>query len=357
MKKKEIRKHRKALNITVVIYLIVDMLIALLVAIGAVILLMRFDMISTEGSGGYDSRYLFSFLAGINLISGVIIVTLTNRLLLKYVNRVINQMNRLANGDFKARLFFEAPLDKHPTLQEISDSFNSMAEELDGTEMLRSDFINNFSHEFKTPIVSIAGFAKLLKYGNLTEEQKMEYLTIIEEESLRLSAMATNVLNMTKIENQTILTNVTKFNLSEQLRNSVLVLEPKWTKKKIEFDLHFKEYMIEADEELLKHVWVNLIDNAIKFSADYGIVGIHIEDRDEKLFVTVSNTGSEISKEQMKHIFNKFYQADESHSSEGNGIGLAVVKGVTQLHGGEVNVISKNHKTSFIVMLPKNKYN
>ena len=353
MKKKEIRKHRKALSITVLIYLIVDMLIALAVAVGAVILLMRFDIIPAEGSGGYDSRYLISFLAGINLISGVIIVTLTNRLLLKYVNRVINQMNRLANGDFKARLSFETPLDKHPTLQEISDSFNAMAEELDGTEMLRSDFINNFSHEFKTPIVSISGFAKLLKYGNLTEEQKMEYLTIIEEESLRLSAMATNVLNMTKVENQAILTNVTKFNLSEQLRNSVLVLESQWTKKKIEFDLRFREYMIEADEELLKHVWVNLIDNAIKFSADYGIVEIHAEDREDKLLVTVTNSGSEISKEQMKHIFNKFYQADESHASEGNGIGLALVKEVIQLHGGEVHVSSENHKTSFTVVLPQ----
>jgi len=353
MKKKESRKHRKVLSITVLVYLVLNMLIALLVSIGTVILLLYFDLIPTEGSNGYDFRYVLVILGFINLISGVIVVLLTNRWLLKYVNQIIDQINRLANGDFKARLSFDAPLDKHPTILEIRDSFNALAEELDGTEMLRSDFINNFSHEFKTPIVSIAGFAKLLKHGNLTEEQKMEYLSIIEEESLQLSAMATNVLNMTKVENQTILANVTRFNLSEQLRNSVLVLEPKWTRKKTEIDLNFRGYMIEGNEELLKHVWVNLIDNAIKFSPDYGTVEIHVEEQGDKIRVTVSNHGSEISKDQIKYIFNKFYQADESHASEGNGIGLALVKGVVKLHGGEVGVISENHWTSFWVMLPQ----
>ncbi len=353
MKKKEIRKHRRALNITVLLYLLFDMVVAILVAIGVVVLLMHFNLIPTETAGQYDSKYVITFLSLINLLSGIVVVMLTNRLMLKYINRIINQMNRLANGDFKARLSFGKPLDKHPTVQEITGSFNAMAEELDGTEMLRSDFINNFSHEFKTPIVSVAGFAKLLKHGNLTEEQRMEYLDIIEQEAMRLSAMATNVLNMTKVENQTILANVTKFNLSEQLRNSVLVLEPKWTKKQTEFDLSFKEHMIEANEEFLKHVWVNLIDNAIKFSPDYGMVGISVEEQEEKLLITISNNGSEISKEQMKHIFNKFYQADESHASEGNGIGLALVKGVIKLHGGEVSVKSENLRTAFTVMLPK----
>ena len=352
MKKRELRKHRRALNITVLIYLLLDMLIALLVAIGIVVLLLHFELLPAQGSGQADSKYVILFMALINLVSGAIVITLTNRWTLKYINRVINQMNRLANGDFKARLSFGTPMDKHPTVREVTESFNAMAEQLDGTEMLRSDFINNFSHEFKTPIVSIAGFAKLLKRGNLTKEQRMEYLDIIEEESLRLSAMATNVLNMTKVENQTILTNVTRFNLSEQLRNSVLMLESKWTKKQIEFELNFKEHMIEANEELLKHVWVNLIDNAIKFSPDYGTVEVAVTEQEERIFVTISNNGSKIPEDKIKHIFNKFYQADESHTSEGNGIGLALVKGVTQLHGGEVSVKSDNHKTSFTVELP-----
>lgn len=241
----------------------------------------------------------------------------------------------------------------HPTINEITNGFNQMAEELDNTKMLRGDFINNFSHEFKTPIVSIAGFTKLLKRGNLTEEQQREYLDIIEEESLRLSAMATNVLNMTKVENQTILTDVTQFNLSEQIRSSVLLLENPWTRKNIEFSLEFDEYEIWANEELLKQIWINLIDNAIKFSPEYGMIVIKIVDEGEKYKISIANSGTEIPEERRKKIFDKFYQADESHSSEGNGIGLAIVKRVTELHHGEVKVDCKNGITTFAVELPK----
>lgn len=261
-------------------------------------------------------------------------------------------MNRLADGDFKARVYFGKPINAHPTFVEVSESFNKMAQELENTEMLRSDFINNFSHEFKTPIVSIAGFAKLLRRGNLTEEQRDEYIRIIEEESLRLSAMATNVLNLTKCENQKILTDVTSFNLSEQIRNSILSLEGKWSKKDIEFNLDIDEYNIEANKDLLKNVWINIVDNAIKFSPHGGKVDISANVNDEFISVSVTNIGPEISPQQQKRIFNKFYQADESHSTEGNGIGLALVKGVVDLHGGNVEVVSENGTTTFTVNLP-----
>lgn len=319
----------------------------------AVDTMLALDIIPMTVDGHPEPKYIINLMTTLNLIVGVILIATMNRLILQYVNRIINQMNRLASGDFKTRLTFGPLLNKHPTLKEVSNSFNRMAEELESTEMLRSDFINNFSHEFKTPIVSIAGFAKLLKRGELTEKQRMEYLDIIEEESLRLSAMATNVLNMTKVENQTILTNVTRYNLSEQLRNSVLMLETKWTKKHVEFDLNFSEYTICANEELLKHVWVNLIDNAIKFSPSGGMVEISIQEKEDVLAVTVLNRGSEISPEQQKRIFNKFYQADESHAAEGNGIGLALVKRVAQLHQGQVLVQSEHQVTAFTVELPK----
>jgi signal transduction histidine kinase len=218
--------------------------------------------------------------------------------------------------------------------------------------MLRGDFINNFSHEFKTPIVSIAGFAKLLKRGNLTEEQRIAYLTSIEEESLRLSYMATNVLNLTKIENQTILTDVTSFNLSEQVRSAVLLLEAKWSEKNIDLQLDFDEYTIEGNEELLKQVWINLMDNAVKFSPRCGSVLLDIVKEGFTVKVTVSNTGPEIPEEKRDRIFSKFYQADESHATAGNGIGLAIVKRVVDLHGGAVEVTCKDGMTSFTVTLP-----
>lgn len=295
---------------------------------------------------------LLNILIG-SVLLGSLLSAVTSRIPLKPVNTLINAMNRLASGDFKTRLNFGKILGKHSTFVEIMDSFNHMAEELEKTEMLRSDFINNFSHEFKTPIVSIAGFAKLLKRGDLTEEQKAEYIDIIEKESLRLSAMATNVLNLTKIENQSILTNISKFNLSEQIRSSVLLLESKWSKKNIDLDLDFDEHYINANEELLKEVWINLIDNAIKYCDENGTVQISITETDNRIIVSVVNTGFEIPIEAKEKIFRKFYQIDESHSSEGNGVGLAIVKAIVKLHEGEINVASENRKTVFTVSLPK----
>jgi len=265
---------------------------------------------------------------------------------------MINKMNRLAAGDFSARLQFGRIASTHAAFEEISIAFNKMAEQLENTELLRHDFINNFSHEFKTPIVSIAGFARLLSKGNLTEEQRNAYLASILEESSRLSAMATNVLNLTKVENQTILTEITEFNLSEQIRSAVLLLEAKWATKNIELDIEFDEYYIRANEEMLKQVWINLVDNAIKFSPNGGKISIEISENHRDIEIKISNTGSEIPADKLDKIFGKFYQADESHATQGNGIGLAIVKRVVTLHGGIATAESGNGITSFTVKLP-----
>lgn len=352
-KNKIVRKHRFTLTLMVSILIFGILFLTGLLTAVISYLLIETGGISLQGGGAPSPAGIILHSSLISLLLGVIVTFIVSKFPLKPVNRIISQMNRLASGDYKARLSFGAPLGNHPAAREIATSFNKMAEELENTEMLRSDFVNNFSHEFKTPIVSIAGFAKLLKRGNLTEEQRAEYINIIEEESRRLSAMATNVLNMTKVESQTILTDITHFNLSEQIRNCILILEGKWSKKNIDFSIDFDEYMIEGNEELLKHVWINLIDNAIKFSDEGGKVEINIADKDELLSVSVINNGRGILPEQQKRIFQKFYQADESHSSEGNGIGLAVVKGVTELHKGTVFVYSEDNTTEFTVELPK----
>ncbi len=300
-------------------------------------------------------EFIMLLITGASLAIGTLIAVLLGKIPLKPFNTMINGLNRLAKGDYKTRIKFGKLLRRHPAMSELTDSFNKLAEELENTEMLRGDFVNNFSHEFKTPIVSIAGFAKLLKRGKLSPEQQQEYLNVIEEESLRLADMATNVLNMTKVENQSILTEITKFNLSEQLRTCVLLLERKWIKKSIEFSMDFGEHTIEADEELLKQVWLNLLDNAVKFSPQGGLVEIAIQADDEHLRISIINEGEEIPKEHQKRIFDKFYQVDESHAAEGNGIGLAVVKQITKLHGGMVSVHSENHLNLFMVELPKGK--
>lgn len=352
MKQQE-RKHRLALTL-LFSGVVFSFFIVTMTVVGAVtIFLIRRGVIEPIGSGP-KGEHLIPKMMVVSVIIGAILCAVTSRISLRPVNAIINAMNRLASGDYKTRLHLGRILGRHPTAVEICNSFNNMAEELEKTEILRSDFINNFSHEFKTPIVSIAGFAKLLKHGNLTDEQKAEYIDIIEEESLRLSAMATNVLNLTKVENQTILTGVSEYNLSEQIRNCVLLLENKWIRKNMTPELDFGEYYIIANEEMFKQVWINLIDNAIKFGDEGTSIGISITETENLIFISVSDTGLEIPSELKERIFQKFYQADESHSSEGNGVGLAVVKQIVKLHGGDVTVSSGNHKTIFTVSLPKN---
>lgn len=170
---------------------------------------------------------------------------------------------------------------------------------------------------------------------------------------MRLSSLATNVLNLTKVENQNILTDVTEYNLSEQIRGCILLLEPKWGKKDIELQVEFGEYDIHANQELLKQVWINLLDNAVKFTPEGHTIQVRISSGNGRVTVDVVNTGSEIPKECQNKIFNKFYQADVSHAAQGNGVGLAIVRRVVQLHGGTVSVSSGDDVTDFRVELPQ----
>lgn len=354
-KKKTARKGRLALTLSLSVFVFIINTVALLFAIVLVYCLTRLGAIDMS-SGQMGLSAVLTVISLTSLVIGFLLTVFTSKIPLRPVNSLVDQLNRLSEGDFGARLHFGRTASSHPTFQQIEMSFNRAAEELEHTEMLRSDFINNFSHEFKTPIVSIAGFAKLLRRGNLTEEQRAEYLSVIEEESLRLSALANNVLSLTRVENQTILTDISEFNLSEQIRGAVLLLADKWTAKDLNIDLGFDECLVRANYELLKQVWINLLDNAVKFSPQNGTVTVEMTETDRSVTVTVTNSGRDIPPESLAHIFNKFYQADESHSSEGNGIGLAIVKRVCELHGGSVDACSDGGLTTFTVALPRNSY-
>lgn len=354
-KKNKKNKHYLSLGLLVFIILFVIQLATVLVALAGLLVLVQTKVITVEWIENLNTGRVILLLAAVDTFIGFVVAITATTIPLKPVSNLILQMNRLASGDFQARLRFGRLLTSHPAFAELTDSFNKMAEELGNTEMLRNDFINNFSHEFKTPIVSVAGFAKVLKRGDLTPEQQAEYLNIIEAESLRLSYMATNVLNLTRIENQSILTNVSRFNLSEQIRSCILLLEHKWAPKELEWSLDFGEHQVWGNEELLKQVWINLLDNGIKFSDKGDVVEVRMAETEKKLCVSVVNSGPEIPEEAREKIFNKFYQADESHSGEGNGVGLAIVKRVTQLHGGRVLVRSEKGVTEFTVELPRGK--
>ena len=353
MKSSERRKEKTALTFLLVGFIFIILLAVIVVA--SVTLLILFNTgVAEELMKNTINRSLALFLVILgSLVVSAVISFIISGIIINPLTRIVNAMNEVASGNFETRLSFGKHLSKHVTVKNFRDSFNTMAEELSHIEMLRSDFINNFSHEFKTPIVSIAGFAKLLKRGNLTDEQKAEYAGIIEEESLRLSEMATNVLNLTKIESQTILTDITEFNISEQIRGCLLLLEDKWTTKGLDVNLELGEISISANEELLRQVWINLIDNAIKFSDEKGTIGIIASETDESVTVSVSNTGCRIPPEERDRIFTKFYQIDKSHSAGGNVIGLPVVKQIVLLHNGDISVSENSGMTVFSVSLPK----
>ncbi len=300
-----------------------------------------------------EAKTVIPIAAAVSLVLGYGISLLTAIFPLKPIDTIITEMNRLASGDFDARIEFSPAVKTVSVFKNVSESFNKLAEDLKSTEMLRSDFINNFSHEFKTPIASIAGFAEIIENCDLSDEERRQYAGAIREESRRLSYMATNVLQLTKIENQSVLAETTDFNLSEQIRSAVLLLEGKWTEKDISLDIDFTEHNVVGNEELLKQVWINLIDNAIKFADESGVVSIRIEPKYGGLSVVITNTGKGIPEDKIDRIFGKFYQADESHSTEGNGIGLAIVKKIIDLHSGRISVESGGGVTVFSVYLPE----
>ena len=286
--------------------------------------------------------------AMLTMALGTVLAGLLVRIPLKSINTLMDGLNSLASGHFEQRV----ELGESRMMRELSDSFNTLAQELQNTEMLRSDFINNFSHEFKTPIVSIRGFARILQRGGLTEEQQQEYLSIIVDESTRLSSMATNVLSLSKVENQSILTDVSSYNLSEQLRKCILVLESKWTAKGLSVEADFGEYHVRGNEEQLKQVWLNLVDNAVKFSPEGGEIRVDVCRQGAWLCVTVVNHGPAMTEEERRRAFDKFWQGDTSHAAEGTGIGLSVVKKIVELHRGSVDVDSSEEGTVFTVRLP-----
>ena len=281
-----------------------------------------------------------------SVIIGSAVGAVFSRLFFKPLDTLVEGLERLADGDYSVRIDMKFS----KSYKEISEKFNLLALQMENTTILRSDFINNFSHEFKTPIVSMKGLLSLLRRSDLSPTKRRQYLAIIEEELDRLSTMSTNVLNLTKIETENILTDVTEYNVSEQIRTCILLLEKKWSRKEIVFELDFGEVCIYANEDLLKEVWLNLIDNAIKFSFNGGKIQVDVKKTNDAVVVSVSNYGEKIKEGDIDKIFNKFYRSSEA-GKEGNGIGLSIVKHIVTLHGGSVGVTSDD-KTTFTVELP-----
>ena len=288
----------------------------------------------------------------VSVIIGTCISAAVASKIVRPVREVKKAMHRVEKGDFSQRLEvtgFNGEID------ELIESYNKMAQELGGIEMFRENFINSFSHEFKTPIVSIQGFAKQLKKENLSEEKKQEYIDIIISESRRLTNLSSNILMLSKLENQQIITDKTSFSLDEQIRNCILLLEKQWTAKDISFDIDMQEIQYTTNAEMLSQVWVNIIGNAIKFSPEGSSIRVKLFKEGDVITAEITDRGIGMDQQTISHIFERFYQGDRAHASEGNGLGLPLVNRIVELCNGNIRVESQYGKgTNFIVTLPEN---
>ncbi len=294
-------------------------------------------------------RLPFFLFAVACIVVGTVIAAIISHKPLRALKEIMDATDRIADGDYSVRVRPGGA----EQLRRLGEKFNHMAEELGSVELLRADFINNFSHEFKTPIVSIRGFARALKWDEPSEAERGEYLDIIISESERLSELSSNVLYLSKLEGQTILTDKSVVNVSEQLRRVIALLYGRWSARSLEIVFESDERYLACNEELLRQVWINLLDNAIKFSPVGGRIELRLAETADALEVTILDEGGGMSEETQKHIFDKFYQGELSHATAGNGLGLAIVKRIVELHSGEVSVRTTDVGSAFMIKLPK----
>lgn len=286
----------------------------------------------------------------ISILSGAAIAVGLSKIFVSPMMKLGDAMRKVAGGDFTVRLDCTS---KIRDVREVYGSFNTMVKELGNTETLQTDFVSNVSHEFKTPINAIEGYASLLQDSQLTDEQKNAYIDKIIFNTRRLSDLVGSILLLSKVNNQTISLKASTFRLDEQVRQSILALESKWEKKEIEFDIDLDEIEYTGYENLLSHVWLNLIDNAVKFSPQNGQIRIRLKQPDGSVTFSIWDNGLPIPEADIDRIFNKFYQGDNSHASEGNGLGLALVRKIVAAAHGTINVTSSEDAgTEFVVALP-----
>ena len=258
-------------------------------------------------------------------------------------------IRKVAAGDYSTRITEY----KRAQIKPIYEDFNKMCAELESVKLLRNDFINSYSHEFKTPIASINGFASLVLEKDLPEEEQKEYLKIIVDESSRLSNLATSTILLSKLTAQSIVTDIEEYDLGEQLRECSVILSGKWLQKNMEFDVSLDHVMYSGNKEMMQHLWINLLDNAVKYTPEGGKVTLSVSEENGYAIVKIADTGEGMSKEVREHLFDPYFQGDSSHSRQGLGLGLSIVKRIVELCKGTITVRSKVGEGSiFTVILP-----
>ena len=297
--------------------------------------------------------YVTRKICGFAILNIVIISAVLVRINLKNIFRPIEQINEATKKVALGEYDIELESKREDEIGELTNNFNKMTHGLKSTENLQKEFINNVSHEIKTPVSSIEGFAKFLKDKNLTQEEREEYANIIIEEAKRLENLTGKILKLSKLNNQEIITNKQEIEVAEQIRKAISLLEPKWSKKDIKINVSLEEKIFLGDEDLIFQVWVNIIDNAIKFSNEGGSIDIKVYEKDGNINVEIKDRGIGMKEEELEKVYDRFYQIDRSHSKEGSGLGLAIVKRIVELSEGKIEIKSKENKgTTVIVKLP-----
>ena len=299
----------------------------------------------------YNFGLVFAFVGASLIIAvpaTVIIVNATN----KTVAEVNYHFQRVADGDFTTKAEVKS---KNAYVVDLVSSFNKMVDQLNSVAIMKNDFISTFSHEFKTPMVSIKGYAELLQGAeNLTEEQQ-EYVKIIISESKRLSNLAEKVLMLSKIDSQVIIPNKTEFLVNGQLEECILLLDGVLQEKNIELSSNLKRVKINADAELIEEIWINVLGNAVKYTGENGKIEVACCKKGKNAVITIKDNGVGMSEETLSKAFEKFYQADGQHSNDGIGLGLTLCKKIAETFGGSIEVESElNVGTTVTITLPQN---
>ena len=280
---------------------------------------------------------VFAYVSASSAI-GIGLAFLITHLVFKIVNEINVSINKIAEGDFTVRV---APITKNPHINSAVQNFNEMVKKLNSVALLKNDFVSNFTHEFKTPLFSIKGYAELLEASdNLTKEQR-EYLRIIIEESKSLATISETTMKIARLDNQTEADDFKSFSLDGQIEECVLLLDSALKEKNIEVEVKLKPIKVKSDPVLLKEVWLNLLSNAVKFSRKNGKIYIKTYRERDKIVVSVKDNGIGMSEEQQKNIYEKFYQADKYYGGKGLGLGLSIVKRILELVGGQIECISE----------------
>jgi len=285
-----------------------------------------------------------------SLVIGAISAWFVVKFALLPIKRIQDAMNEVSEGNLDIAVNEDSRFDE---IEDINHAFNIMVKELRSTSIIQKDFIANVSHEFKTPLTAIEGYTTMLQDDGLTKDEKQEYMEKILFNTHRMNDLVTNILLISKLENQGIPKKEEEFSIDEQIRKAILATEIKWTKKNIEFDVDLDSVKYVGNANLIEHVWSNLLDNAIKFSPIEGKITLQLKKQNDCISFFVSDQGEGIKEEAKLQLFDKFYQGDTSHKQEGNGLGLALVKRIVDMYGGEVEVHNLETKgCQFIVRLP-----